>query len=156
MRWPLLIVSILTLTFAGAAFAASLTIKQNNSALGKIVVNSKGLTLYHNTKEIKGLIKCKGSCTSVWPPLIVNKGTKLVAGSGIKTSALSKIKRPDGRFQVTYYHKPLYRYFGDTKSGNIRGEGLGGIWFALKTNGSLAKPLTTQTTTTTSTTIPGY
>lgn len=145
----------LALIGAGVALAAGVTVKSTkNPTLGKIVVNSHRLTLYHNTKEKKGLIKCTASCKTVWPPLLVGKTVKVKAGAGIKASKLGKIKRPDGHFQVTYYGKPLYRYAGDSKPGNVNGEGIGGIWFALKTNGALAKAASTTTTNTTTTT--GY
>jgi predicted lipoprotein with Yx(FWY)xxD motif len=132
----------LALIGAGVALAAAVTVNSaKNPTLGKIVVNSSGFTLYHNTKE-KGSIKCTGACAKVWPPLLVKLG---------------KIKRPDGSFQVTYFGKPLYRYAPDTKPGNVKGEGIGGIWFAIKTNGALAKtPSGTTTNTTTTSTIPGY
>jgi predicted lipoprotein with Yx(FWY)xxD motif len=147
----------LALVGAGVALAAAVTVNSaKNPTLGKIVVNSRGFTLYHNTKEKKGLIKCTGSCTAVWPPLIVGKPAPVKAGHGINLAKLGKIKRPDGRFQVTYYGQPLYRYAPDTKAGQIGGEGIGGIWFALKTNGALAKTTSGTTTNTTTSTIPGY
>jgi predicted lipoprotein with Yx(FWY)xxD motif len=149
----------LALVTAGVALAAAVTVKsKNNATLGKVVVNSSGKTLYRNTKEKKGLIKCTGSCAVTWPPLLVGKNAKLKAGLGIKAAKLGKIKRPNGRFQVTYYGHPLYRYAGDSSPGNVNGEGLGGIWFALKTNGALAKTTSTSTatTTTTTTSTTGY
>ena len=139
---------------AGVALAAAVTVNSaKNPTLGKIVVSSSGFTIYHNTKE-KGSIKCTGACAKIWPPLFVGKTVKVKAGPGIRAAKLGKIKRPNGRFQVTYYGKPLYRYAPDTKPGSINGEGIGGIWFALKTNGALAKAASTTTTNTTTTT--GY
>jgi len=139
---------------AGVALAAAVTVNSaKNPTLGKIVVSSSGFTIYHNTKE-KGSIKCTGACAKIWPPLLVGKSEKVKAGPGINLAKLGKIKRPNGRFQVTYYGKPLYRYAPDTKPGSINGEGIGGIWFALKTNGALAKAASTTTTNTTTTT--GY
>lgn len=152
------LVAALALIVAGAAFAAAITVKStNNATLGTIVVSAGGRTLYHNTKEKKGSIKCTGYCLKVWPPLLVSKTAKLKAGAGIKASKLGKVKRPDGHYQVTYYGEPLYRYSGDSTPGTVNGEGIGGIWFAIKTNGALAKSTTTTTTnTTTTTTSTGY
>ena len=143
----------LALIVAGAAFAAAITVKSTtNATLGAIVINAGGKTLYHNTKEKNGSIKCTGYCLKVWPPLLVGKAAKLKAGAGITASKLGRVKRPDGRFQVTYYGKPLYRYYGDNAPGDVNGEGIGGIWFAIATNGTLAKPSSTSTTTSTGTT----
>lgn len=155
----LALVSALVLATAGAAFAFTVfTVKSENSAaLGKIAVNSKGFALYHNTQEKHGKIVCTGACATAWPPLLTTKTAKLKAGPAISASKLGRIKRPDGRFQVTYYGEPLYRYAGDTKQGEVNGEGIGGIWFAVGTNGKLAKPASTGSTTTTTTpyTAPG-
>jgi Uncharacterized protein conserved in bacteria len=140
----------LALVGAGAALAATVVKSAKNPTFGKIVVNSSGLTLYHNTKE-KGSIVCTGSCAKVWPPLLVGKTAKLKVGPGVKVAHVGKIKRPNGHFQATYYGKPLYRYAGDSKRGDVKGEGIGGIWFALKTNGALAKTPSGTTTTTTTT-----
>jgi len=142
---------------AGVALAAAVTVNSaKNPKLGKIVVSSSGFTLYHNTKE-KGSIKCTGACAKIWPPLLVGQSEKVKAGPGINLAKLGKIKRPNGRFQVTYYGKPLYRYAPDTKSGTVKGEGIGGIWFAIKTNGAVVKaPISGGTTPTTTSTIPGY
>jgi predicted lipoprotein with Yx(FWY)xxD motif len=107
----------------------------SNSTLGKIVVNSAERTLYLNTEEKHGSIKCNGYCRATWPPLLIAKGAKAKAGPGIG--------------------HPLYRYAGDTKAGTVNGEGIAAIWFAVKTDGVPAKPSgsgsTTSTTTTTST-----
>ena len=149
----------LALITAGLALAAVVTVNSaSNATLGKVVVSSKGLTLYHNTKETAGKIKCTGSCTTIWPPLLIGANATPKAGPGVLASKLGKIKRPNGRFQVTYFGKPLYRYAPDSKPGSVKGEGIQGIWFAIKANGALAKkPVTGGTTTnTTTSTLPGY
>jgi len=64
---------------------------------------------------------------------------KPTAGAGISTSKLSTVKRPDGRTQVTYAGFPLYRYSGDKKPGDVKGQGFQKIWFAVTSKGTLAK-----------------
>jgi len=150
-------VAALALVTAGVALAATLKVSSaSNPTLGKIVVSSGGLTLYHNTKETNGKIACNGACLATWPPLLVTKTEVLRAGPGINASKLGRIKRPDGHFQATYYGQPLYRFSGDSVRGDVNGEGLGGIWFVLKTNGALAKPSSPSTTTTGTTTTTPY
>ena len=131
--------SVLALVIAAAAFAAAtVTVKTGSTgALGKVVVSAKGLTLYHINTETGKAITCSGSCAATWPPLLVGKTTKLKAGAGIKAAKLGKLKR-GSKFQVTYYGKRLYLYSGDSKAGNTNGEGLGGIWFAIKASGAQA------------------
>lgn len=153
----LTMVAALALVTAGVALAATLKVSSaSNPTLGKIVVSSGGLTLYHNTKETNGKIACNGACLATWPPLLVTKTEVLKAGPGINASKLGRIKRPDGHFQATYYGQPLYRFSGDSVRGDVNGEGLGGIWFVLKTNGALAKPSSPSTTTTGTTTTTPY
>lgn len=153
----LTMVAALALVTAGVALAATLKVSSaSNPTLGKIVVSSGGLTLYHNTKETNGKIACNGACLATWPPLLVTKTEVLRAGPGINASKLGRIKRPDGHFQATYYGQPLYRFSGDSVRGDVNGEGLGGIWFVLKTNGALAKPSSPSTTTTGTTTTTPY
>jgi len=47
---------------------------------------------------------------------------------------LGVVKRKDGKEQVTYRGHPLYRFFKDTKRGQVKGQGLdffGGEWYVL-------------------------
>src|ERR1700674_2975329 len=41
----------------------------NNMALGAILVNAQGRTLYYFVPERGGRIICTGQCTNAWPPL---------------------------------------------------------------------------------------
>jgi predicted lipoprotein with Yx(FWY)xxD motif len=99
-----------------------------NATLGKtILVNLKGRTLYSLSAERKGRFICTGTCTATWRPLVVPRG---VSPRG--PVKLGTIKRPDGRIQVTYKGLPLYRFNGDTQSGQVNGEGIRdvGTWHA--------------------------
>src|SRR5689334_7076381 len=74
----------------------------HNTAQDKtIVVDAKGLTLYHLSPETSKHLLCKSSaCVGAWPPLTVkSRTTKLVAGSGVH-GKLALIKR-GYRYQVT-------------------------------------------------------
>jgi len=112
------------------------------AALGTVVVNASGLTLYHDSSEAKGTIKCTGACATLWPPLLIAAGAKPSAELGVKAALLGTIKRPGGKVQITYNGMPLYLYSGDTKAGEANGEGVGGVWFAVATSGSIVKAST--------------
>jgi predicted lipoprotein with Yx(FWY)xxD motif len=101
-----------------------------NPTLGKILV-SKGKTLYASSKA------CTGSCLSVWPRLVVTG--KPIAGPGVTASKLGTIKRSNGQLQVTYAGKALFRYAGDTKAGEAKGQGKDGIWHAIAPSGTIVK-----------------
>lgn len=61
------------------------------------------------------------------------------AGSGAATSLLATTTRTDGTAQVTYKGHPLYHFVGDTKPGDVTGEGVnafGAKWYALAPTGT--------------------
>ena len=84
-----------------------------------ILVNRRGLTLYHLSVERKGHFICTTSaCLAVWHPLVVAHG-KTPTGA----KSLSTVKRPDGRTQVAYKGGPLYTFAEDEKPGDVEGNG---------------------------------
>ncbi len=117
------------------------TVRVANTQLGKILVDSKGRTLYLFTKDSHKKSACSGMCATFWPPLPA--GAKPGAGRGARASLVGRIKRSDGRSQVTYHGHPLYRFAKDTKPGAINGEGVtafGGSWFAVSPDGNRVSP----------------
>jgi predicted lipoprotein with Yx(FWY)xxD motif len=111
----------------------------NNSTLGEILVGSTGRTLYHFTGDHGKKVACTAACAAQWPPVLVAKNAKPVAGAGAKASKLGTLTRPDGKVQVTYNGLTLYRFAGDTKNGQVNGQTLEGKWFALSGAGALVK-----------------
>jgi predicted lipoprotein with Yx(FWY)xxD motif len=111
----------------------------SNATLGKIVVSASGLTLYHYTQDHGKVVKCSGACAAQWPPVLIAKNAKPVAGPGVTASKLGTVKRSDGTTQVTYGGYPLYRFAGDTKPGQVTGQGLEKAWYAISPTGALVK-----------------
>jgi predicted lipoprotein with Yx(FWY)xxD motif len=109
----------------------------DNSSLGTIVVDGSGRTLYRFDKDSASppTSNCTGACADLWPPVLV--GTQITL-SGIDRSLLGTIKRSDGTVQLTLNGWPLYRYAGDSAPGQINGEGVGGVWFAVRPTGAKA------------------
>ena len=60
--------------------------------------------------------------------------------TGVNRALLGTIKRADGTVQLTLHGWPLYRYAGDSAPGNVNGEGIGGVWFAVRPTGAKALP----------------
>ena len=103
---------------------------------GKVLVGSNGRTLYLFEADKNGKSTCSGACATGWPPDTVT-GTPQ-AGSGVKQSLLSTVKRADGTKQVTYNGHPLYYFAGDTSAGDANGEGskaFGAEWYVVNANG---------------------
>lgn len=107
-----------------------------NTALGRVLVDGRGRTLYLFEKDAHGRSACSGSCAGFWPPLIASG--KPLATAGAKTSLLGTSRRADGRLQVTYNHHPLYTFVKDTRKGQANGEGLdvfGAEWYTVSAAG---------------------
>jgi predicted lipoprotein with Yx(FWY)xxD motif len=123
-----------TSTTASSGGAAAVVSVANNPKLGKILVDSKGMTLYYFEKDKKGgtSSSCSGACASVWPPVTTSGAPK--GTNGAQASKLGTIKRSDGSTEVTYNGWPLYTYVSDTKPGDAKGNDLkqfGATWYAL-------------------------
>jgi predicted lipoprotein with Yx(FWY)xxD motif len=112
------------------------TVAVTKSRLGRILVDSKGITLYDFVTDKGGVSGCYGACAALWPPLIT-KG-KPHAGHGVRASLLGTTKRKDGKLEVTYNHHPLYYFVTDRKPGQTTGQGVnqfGGPWWVLSPAG---------------------
>lgn len=110
----------LVATVAWAQAAAPATI--GDTAKGKALVNSKGMTLYTFDKDSGGKSACNGPCATNWPPLAAAADAKAMGDWTIVT-------RDDGGKQWSYKGKPLYAWTKDTKPGDTSGDGfLNGAW----------------------------
>jgi predicted lipoprotein with Yx(FWY)xxD motif len=138
-RFVLLLATASVAVFAAASSAATgggTTVKIGSSPLGKILVDSKGITLYDFPKD-KGIVSsCYGACAALWPPLLTTG--KPHAGPGVHASLLGTTKRSDGKLEVTYRGHPLYYFVSDGKPGQITGQALnqfGAPWWVLTAAG---------------------
>ena len=106
------------------------------SRLGRILVDSKGITLYDFVADKGATSVCYGACAALWPPLITNG--KPIAGPGVRASLLGTTKRKDGKLEVTYKGHPLYYFVTDRRRGQTTGQGVdqfGGPWWVLSPAG---------------------
>jgi predicted lipoprotein with Yx(FWY)xxD motif len=109
----------------------------SNGSLGKILVNSKGDTVYLFQKDTGTKSTCTGACATAWPP--VRATGKPTVGSGLTASKVGTTARSDGQPQVTYNGHPLYLYQGDSNPGDANGQGIsafGAPWYVLSTSGA--------------------
>jgi predicted lipoprotein with Yx(FWY)xxD motif len=121
----------------GSSTAGETSVGTAASSLGLILVNSEGRTLYALTMDSPGVSTCSGSCLEAWPPLLVTDTPS--AREGVQAALLGVISRTDGGKQVTYNGKPVYTYAGDNAPGDLNGQGKGGVWFAVTSDGGLAR-----------------
>jgi predicted lipoprotein with Yx(FWY)xxD motif len=120
--------------------SARVRLRSNAKLHATLLVDQGGMTLYHFTRERTRHVLCVGGCTSVWPPLLVSAGLRPLAGLGINRLRLGTIRRPGGKLQVTYAGLALYRFSGDAKPGDTKGQGFGKLWFAVRPSGLLVRP----------------
>jgi len=108
--------------------------------LGKVIVDSEGMTLYDFHKDKGGKPACYGACAKGWPPLLTEG--KPQAGEGAMASKLGTVERTDGTMQVTYAGHPLYTFVEDKKPGEANGndvDAFGAEWYALQPSGQEAE-----------------
>jgi predicted lipoprotein with Yx(FWY)xxD motif len=115
---------------------APATVETADSALGTILVDDAGLTLYLFMNDTDGTSTCYDDCEANWPPLTVDG--EPTAGEGADASLLGTTERDDGSTQVTYAGQPLYRFAGDQAAGDVNGQGVGDVWFAVTPEGEAA------------------
>jgi predicted lipoprotein with Yx(FWY)xxD motif len=107
------------------------------TSLGRILVDSRGRTLYLFGKDRAGKSACAGMCATFWPPLIAAGKPRVAAGA--RAPLVGTTRRADGRLQVTYDHHPLYTFVKDVKNGQTNGEGVnafGAVWNAVSPAGA--------------------
>jgi predicted lipoprotein with Yx(FWY)xxD motif len=89
--------------------------------LGQFLVDAGGRSLYLFEADMTTASTCSGACAQTWQPLTTGGAPQ--AESGATPSLLGTTMRTDGTTQVTYNQHPLYYFSGDSKPGDITGEG---------------------------------
>ncbi|GDY32395.1 hypothetical protein GTS_40280 [Gandjariella thermophila] len=123
---------------AGAGAPKSTLNATASPQLGSIVTDSAGNTLYRFDRDSANPPKsrCVGPCAQKWPPVLANGD---ITVTGLERSLVGTVKRPDGTMQLTLAGWPLYRYAED-KPGEVKGENVGGVWFASSPAGKKVTP----------------
>jgi len=120
----LLISAGLLAATALSAFAAE-PAKMVDTKMGKVMATEKGMTLYTFDKDAKDKSNCDASCLKKWPAFHA-------AAKAKAEGEWSLVKAADGKEMWAYEGKPLYTYAEDKKPGDMKGEGVGGVWHVAK------------------------
>ncbi len=120
-----------------AANAGGSSVKISQSSLGPILTDQAGRTLYAFTNDKNGTSSCAGTCIATWPALAGGKA--VAASAGARTALLGGTKRAEGTVQATYGAWPLYYYAGDVTPGDVDGQGVDDVWYAVGADGKLIK-----------------
>lgn len=110
------------------------------AGLGRVLTDGSGNVLYMFPPDARRTVSCTGACAGTWPPLAAASSR---AGGGVAAAKLGSLPDPNtGGRVITYNRYPLYRYAGDVRPGQARGQALnlnGGPWYVLNPAGA---PLT--------------
>ncbi|MCE7065293.1 hypothetical protein [Dyadobacter sp. CY326] len=96
-------------------------------ALGNILTDGKGKTLYFSEKDVAGTSNCSGGCANVWPAFYQES---LITGPGLDYSLFGTITRADGKKQNTYKGWPLYYFAQDAAPAETKGDNKNGFFAA--------------------------
>jgi len=102
--------------------------------MGQVVTDDQGWVLYRfdNDTADPPSSACDGTCAQVWPPLLADG---IPALRGLDANRVGTVRRADGGMQVTLGGWPLYRYIGDARPGQWKGQGVNGTWFVVAPDG---------------------
>lgn len=103
-----------------------------------ININQAALYRFDNDTAGSGRSACEGECAAQWPPVTIKEGGNVYL-AGVDQKQVGAIRRQDGTVQITLGGMPLYRYAGDSAPGDLRGQGVGGTWFAVGPTGEKAQ-----------------
>ena len=124
-----------TSTVAKAKAVVTLRLRRNAKLGKRIIVTPAGKTLYlyvpdgsSTTSKVPAAIKAN------WPPQVAPAGAFRV-GAGVSRAKVAVNTQSDGVRQVAYNRHLLYTFIGDTKPGDVTGQGLGGVWYAVLATG---------------------
>lgn len=112
-----------------AALAAHHAVKiATKDGVGSYLTDMEGKALYWFTKDASGKSACAGPCVEKWP---LYYRESVAAPKELKSDDFGTITREDGKKQSTFRGYPLYYWMGDAASGDMKGQGLNGVWFVI-------------------------
>ena len=85
------------------------------------MMNQVHMSLYTYAGDRPGEPRCYDACAEEFPPALLPEGARLGEN-------YSLVRRRDGSWQIAYKGMPLYRYSGDRRPGDMKGDGRDGMW----------------------------
>ncbi len=122
---------------ASSTSGGGIVISTTKGADGTYLTGASGHAVYLWDADTGNMSTCSGACAKAWPP-VITKSAPTAAG-GAQASDLGTTTRSDGLKQVTYKGHPLYYFVGDTRSGQVTGQGsnnFGAKWWLVNESGS--------------------
>jgi predicted lipoprotein with Yx(FWY)xxD motif len=114
-----------------SGIAASLVNTRETSA-GPILVNAEGMTLYAFLNDTEGESTCTGDCLANWPAAVIGEHDTSVLDPALWTT----VENPEAGAMLKVADWPLYTFAGDEAPGDVNGQGVGEVWYAVAPDGS--------------------
>ena len=102
-----------------------------------ININQAALYRFDDDTASPSQSNCNDACAVKWPPVTIEEGGNVYL-AGVNPKEVGAIRRDDGQVQITVGGRPVYRFSGDSKPGDLNGRGVGGTWFAVGPTGNKA------------------
>ena len=119
--------------------ATAATVGVRATALGNVLVDAHGHTLYGFVNDTTGTPTCTGACAQNWPPLHV--GATWTTGTGVDRVNFHVVGT-GASMQLASAKWPLYTFAGDQRPGDVNGQGVE-RFYAVAPDGSLIKGAST-------------
>jgi predicted lipoprotein with Yx(FWY)xxD motif len=119
---------------SAAAPATAAAVKDGNTSLGKVLVDSQGKTLYLFKNDKGTTSEVPAGLLALWPPITASSGATV--GPGLDQSKLVAVKQSNGQTWLTYNGHVLYTYKPDTSPGDTKGQKLANVWFVVSSTGT--------------------
>ena len=117
-------------------------VSAQTTALGSILVDGNGRTIYQFANDKNNMSTCTAACAVNWP--YVPAPDSLPTSSPGVIGKVGSTIRDDGHRQLTVAGHPLYTFAGDSTPGQTNGQGIsldGGVWTVVSPAGApLANP----------------
>lgn len=117
---------------ASSASAADLAVAQ--TSLGEVLVDARGMTVYVFDKDVVGATSsaCTDQCATAWPAVDATTATPTDDGVDAELATITGVS---GAPQVTVAGLPVYTFAKDAAPGDVNGQGVMGVWWALSPSG---------------------
>jgi predicted lipoprotein with Yx(FWY)xxD motif len=125
IRKTLIAVAVTTAALTANGVFAAPDVKMSDTAIGSVLTDANGMTLYIFDKDEAGKSNCYDACATNWPPLFADEGAMAEGDYTI-------VERTDGTAQWAYKGQPLYYWINDAAPGDTTGDGVNGVWHVVK------------------------
>jgi predicted lipoprotein with Yx(FWY)xxD motif len=103
---------------------------------GPVLVDGQCRTLYAFAQDVDGEPTCVDDCAVNWPPLFTPDESVPALADELDPSLFSVVQHPEGPM-LKVGDWPLYYFAADAAPGDTNGQGVGGFWWMVASDGTL-------------------